>query len=147
MKTPKGNLKKGPSRIYHHYDAAFRIWGPDTDIDGLSSVTKLQPSETHRKGDRRGNGQWEDSMWSFRSMRPETSDLEEHLNCLLDVLEPVKEGLLKTTSARSQGIFWCAHYTNAPSGLAGTTILSSKILKRLGDFGFGFAVDTYSDCN
>lgn len=146
MKSTKGGSGNGSPRIYHHFDAAFRVWGPDTDIEALSNATMLRPSETHRKGDRRGKGVWEDSMWSFRSPRPETCGLEEHLEWLLDALEPLKGTLLNTIPPQSRGIFWCAHYTNAPEGLAGSTTLSAPMLKRLADFGFGFTIDTYADC-
>lgn len=138
--------EKAPAKIYHRFDAAFRVWGPDTDIEKLSTATGLQPTEAHRKGDRRGKGQWEDSMWSFRSSCPETANLEEHLNSLLDRLSPVRKKLLAAIPAQSQGIFWCAHYTNAPEGLTGTVKLQIGILKRLANFGFDFALDTYSDC-
>lgn len=138
--------QKAPAKIYHLFDAAFRVWGPDTDIKKLSASTGLRPSETHRKGDRRGKGQWEDAMWSFRSSCPEAASLEEHLNSLLDRLAPVREKLLAAIPAQSHGIFWCAHYTNAPKGLTGTVKLQAGILKRLANFGFDFTLDTYSDC-
>lgn len=143
---PRAASEKAPAKIYHRFDAAFRVWGPDTDIKKLSAATGLQPSETHRKGDRRGKDQWNDSMWSFRSSCPETASLEEHLNSLLDRLAPVREKLLAAIPARSRGIFWCAHYTNAPEGLAGTVKLGVGVLKRLSSFEFDFALDTYSDC-
>lgn len=147
MKPRKDGSKKSPALDYHHFDASFRVWGPDTDIEELSAITGLRPSETHRKGDRRGNGKWKDTMWSFRSTRPETSALEEHLNHLLDALEPLKDKIQRTIRARSRGLFWCAHYTNARDGNAGVTTLSAKILRRLADFGFDWAVDTYVDCD
>lgn len=148
----KANVKvraaseKAPGKIYHRFDAAFRVWGPDTNVEKLSAATGLPPSETRRKGDRRGKGQWEDSMWSFRSSCPGTASLEKHLDSLLDKLAPVREKLLAAIPAHSQGIFWCGHYTNAAEGLAGTVKLPIRILKRLANFGFDFALDTYSDC-
>ncbi len=144
--TPRGSTEKAQTRIYHRFDAAFRVWGQDADIERLSEATGLKPSESHRKGDRRGKGKWEDTMWSIRSKCPETADLETHLSALLDALEPLKRRLLAAIPARSQGIFWCAHYTNAPLGMAGTVRLSPQVLSRLARFGFEFSLDTYSDC-
>lgn len=140
--------KKSPAVIYHHFDAAFRVWGPDTDIDRLTSTTGLQPSETHRKGDRRGKGTWDDSMWSYRSQCPEAAPLEQHLNDLLNRLEPIKDRLQLPLAIppKSRGCFWCAHYTNASAGLAGTVALSTKLMSRLAAFGFELVIDTYSDC-
>ena len=146
VNTPDKSLNDPAPIIYHHFDAAFRVWGTDTDIDALTVATKLNPSESHRRGDKRGNGKWEESMWSFRSTRPESSDLEDHLDHLLDILEPLKERILSAIPANSQPVFWCAHYTNASSGNAGVITLSPKLFKRLAALGFPLSVDTYSDC-
>jgi hypothetical protein len=91
-----------------HKVASFRLRGDALDPDAVTSATGLTPHRAHRKGDRRpSNDQrreagraelspWRSGLWSLNSASalPRTDNhLEDHLNWLLDQLEPVAETL------------------------------------------------------
>lgn len=133
--------------IYHRFDAAFRIWGPDFPIEEISAAIGIDPTEFHRNGEPRGKGKWEDTMWSFRLPADDNSGLEEQLSGLIDRISCKKSDLRVVLSRfpDCRAGFWCAHYTNAPHGFAGMVTLSPNILNRLAELGFALSIDTYCD--
>lgn len=69
--------------------ASIRIFGVDLDLDGISNQLGIQPSESHRKGDRSLTARsYSEDMWRIDSPYPKTVPLEVHLSWLRQALLP-----------------------------------------------------------
>lgn len=76
-KTPVGSL------------ASLRIFGSGLDFDSLSHQLGVQPSDSHRRGERGLSSiRYSEDMWSVDSPHPRTSPLDVHLKWLRQVLSP-----------------------------------------------------------
>lgn len=82
-----------------HKLASFRLRGDALDPGAITRATGLTPHQAHRKGDPRpssNSAPWRSGLWSLHSESalPRTDNhLEDHVNWLLDQLEPVTDVL------------------------------------------------------
>ena len=134
-----------------HKVASFRLRGDALDPDVVTSATGLTPYRAHRKGDRRpSNDQrceagraelapWRSGLWSLNSESalPRTDNhLEDHLNWLLDQLEPVAETLKQFCADDAlTADFFCGyfmhHRTAASSSARGPSRAWWRLMRRL----------------
>ena len=73
----------------------MRIWGKDLDPQEISARLGVPASYGHRRGDpRNGKGRWPEGIWTLTSEEQVGStDLQQHIEWLLDRLEPVRDSL------------------------------------------------------
>jgi hypothetical protein len=128
--------------------ASFRLASEMLDPDEVSRITGLTPTLAYRKGDRRQLDDGREAspyrigMWSLDSAGgvPDTAPLDEHLNWLLDCLEPAAAALAPLMGGGTQADFFCGYFMsewNAGWTLAPTT------LQRIGTLGAELGVDIY----
>src|SRR5687767_3704079 len=75
---------------YFHHHATLRIFGVIEDLDSISRVLGVDPTHTHRRGERVGRYSWsyEHDMWSYTADVPEQRPLTEHLDALWLIVAP-----------------------------------------------------------
>lgn len=68
---------------------SFGIYGKDLDFTAISRELGVQPSDTHRIGDRLGSGKpFPHDMWLLSSPLPRSRPLDSHLDWLSQLLLP-----------------------------------------------------------
>lgn len=92
---------------YFAYCASLRIFGNIPDIDEISANLGLIPTNTYRRGDRRGERSppYKHDMWSFSPDIPEEEPLEHHINTLWTELKPNKVYLLNLKRTLTVDVF------------------------------------------
>lgn len=132
----------------HQYEASFRVSGERLDIQALTALTRMQPDNTHMKGDRKSDRLvWSDSLWEISSRLPLTSDLGSHLKELISRIEPVISEIRRSVNSDSKIFFWCAHYTDAHDGFCGGPTLDARLLSKIGELGIALSLQTYAGTN
>jgi Domain of unknown function (DUF4279) len=83
--------------IYFIYGATLRIFGNIPNLDEITQLLSVAPSDTHRKGDR-GWGPnlppYEHDMWSYKAPVQKTEPLHVHIDTLWNTFRERKEYLL-----------------------------------------------------
>jgi hypothetical protein len=136
--------------------ASFRLHGDALDPDAITRATGLTPHQAHRKGDlrpssdrRREAGRpelppWRSGLWSLHSETalPRTDNhLEDHLNWLLDQLEPAADVLKQfCVDDDLTADFFCGYFMHqSNSGF----VFSTRTLARIVALGATLGVDIY----
>lgn len=102
-----------PSPIYKHFRVWLRIYGDEVPLDQLTRTLGLQPSDQHRKGDRRSPGAtpWEHDMWSYRPPVDQVRPPSEHISALWDAIRPNIEYLRSLRPRLTVNVF-CGYRSN-----------------------------------
>ena len=76
--------------LYFAYSAMLRIHGDELPFEAISKQLGLEPTNVHRKGERRGprSPPYPDDAWHFQPALPESAPLAEHIEALWTVLKP-----------------------------------------------------------
>ena len=76
--------------LYFCFSATLRIFGEGLDIDDVTRTLRVQPTHSHRKGERRGfeGPAWPQDMWSFEPSIDESRPLDEHVMALWNAIRP-----------------------------------------------------------
>lgn len=98
----------------HHTHATFRLVGDDLSTQEITSRLRIEPTFAADKGRERplrgGKSVTQPTgVWSISSEgRLDTTSLERHLLWLLDILDPVRDELLRITrSFKARPDFFC----------------------------------------
>jgi hypothetical protein len=155
-KLPPGQYTVLGGDAPDHKLASFRLRGDALNPDAITRATGLTPHRAHRKGDHRPSSDrrleagrpelppWRSGLWSLHSESalPRTDNhLEDHLNWLLDQLEPVVE-VVKQFCADDDltADFFCGYFMHqSNSGFA----LNTRTLSRIVALGATLGVDIY----
>jgi hypothetical protein len=99
--------------IYFAYSATLRIHGDEISFDAISKELGVEPTEMHRKGERRGPGSpgYRDDAWHFEAGLPESEALEKHIEALWEVLRP-HVAFLKSLKTRFKVDVFCGYRSN-----------------------------------
>jgi hypothetical protein len=98
---------------YFAFSATLRIAGRIDDFDAISRALDLEPTHTHRRGDKKGprsRGYTED-MWSYRAPVPEECPLDHHIQALWAKLKPHRSYILEVKQILKVDVF-CGYRTN-----------------------------------
>jgi hypothetical protein len=125
--------------------ATFRIWGKYLDPADVTSRLKITPSRSFKAGDPHGEQgvyQWKHGYWGLTSEeRMSSTDLGEHLEWLLDQLEPIKhelQTLIQESDNRADLFcFWESESINPRLGL------NPSILGRIAALNLRLDLDIY----
>jgi hypothetical protein len=123
--------------------ATFRMWGGGLEPHEVSTRLNIDPSRAHRRGDRRGkNKVWANNHWELTSQdQVSSSDLEVHINWLLDQLEPGQTELLMLLAEPDvQADIFC--YWESATGQGGPGF-SPSVMRRLVEFNLKLNLDIY----
>jgi len=90
-------LRVSCSRTY----ATLRIFSENLDPTDVTSRVGITPTAVHVRGDRRGGNAapYRHGMWSLSTMAFESLDVREHIDQLLDMIEPAERVLAKYVRA------------------------------------------------
>jgi hypothetical protein len=108
----------------------------------LTAYFPLEPSRGWSKGDFRSNGKSQYSLtkMSFEPIRNEAYPLNEKLDLLLDVLEPIGNAIRLLTQKAEVYIAVCRHqYVSANSGVS----FDIKTIRRMEQLNLGIDIDSY----
>ncbi len=123
--------------------ATLRIWGRDLDPDSVTALLGVVPSKSFRRGDQRNpRSVWPHGRWSLTSEGQMTStDLEAHIQWLLDRIEPRGAGLaaLREDASVKADVF-C--FWESATGHGGPEF-SPALLSRLGALALPLGIDIY----
>lgn len=78
------------------YSAMLRIFADTLDFDEITRTLRVQPTATHRKGDRQGprSPPYQHDMWTFTPTLSETRPLGDHIDSLWSAIRH-SEGYLR----------------------------------------------------
>jgi hypothetical protein len=98
---------------YFCFSAGLRIHGNDVPFEEISRRLGVQPTNLHRKGERRGprSPAYGDDAWQFRPSLPETEPLERHVEALWEVVRSHVE-YLKGLKQRCKVDVFCGYRSN-----------------------------------
>jgi len=104
--TPPNEADNDGEALYFAYDACVRIFGEHLNIEEISAALKLQPTQTHRKGERQGKMRpYEQDMWLFQPPMEESEPLHKHIDALWLALKPHKRYLLELKKSVTVDVF------------------------------------------
>jgi hypothetical protein len=112
--------------IYFAYSATLRIFGEISSLEEISAGLDLQPSRTHRKGDKKGprSPGFRHDMWSYSPTLDKSEPLAKHIDVLWEKLKPHKEYLLGLKTSVTVDVF-LGYRSN--SGTAGFEVPCSSL--------------------
>jgi hypothetical protein len=108
------NGEEEHEKIYFCFRATLRIYGDGVPFDEISQRLGIQPTNTHRKGERRHanpNHSYQDDAWHFESPLSELEPLEHHLAALWLIIKPEVE-YLKLLKRNFNVDVFCGYRTN-----------------------------------
>jgi hypothetical protein len=113
--TLKGAMRgeESDEPTYFAFMASLRIHGDSLPFEEISDRLGVKPTETHRKGERRGPRSlaYLDDAWHFQPPLPESAALEQHIDALWQVVRP-HVGYLKLLKQRYKVDVFCGYRSN-----------------------------------
>jgi Domain of unknown function (DUF4279) len=92
---------------YFAYSATLRIFADELDFDGIVRTLGIEPTSSHRKGDRRGprSPSYKHDMWMLSPDLPEDSALAEHIDALWALIRDHADYLRELKSVATVDVF------------------------------------------
>jgi hypothetical protein len=92
---------------YYAYSATLRIFGDIPNLDDISTRLNLQPTDSHRKGEKRDSraAGYRHDMWSYTAPVGKSAALNKHIDALWIALKPHKRYLLRLKKSVSVDVF------------------------------------------
>ena len=86
--------------IYFAHSATLRIFGEISSLEEISARLGVQPTSTHRKGDKKGprSPGYLHDMWSYSPMLDKSEPLGKHIDALWGKLKTRKGSCLNSRS-------------------------------------------------
>lgn len=99
--------KERDEDTYFAYSATVRIFGDITNMDEISTRLGLQPTDSHRKGERRDPraAGFRHDMWSYSPPLDKHDPLQKHIDALWLALKPNKQYLLELKKSVTVDVF------------------------------------------
>jgi len=125
--------------------ASIRISTWESDLNFVSEALAIVPSRQHRIGDNRSprnpqSGKYEESIWIYESPLPDNTELREHIDLVLSLLE-ARRVKMDAIHHRLSGIDIFCKFSSENG--QGSVELGVNILKRLADQGVDLIIDLY----
>ena len=104
-RTFRGAFSDEPT--YFSYSATLRIFGTIPDLDELTRRLGVQPTSSHRLGDRRhpSSAPYKHDMWSYKAPVIKSEPLSVHIDALWFTFRERKEYLLQLKKEVQVDIF------------------------------------------
>jgi hypothetical protein len=125
--------------------ASLRMFTDEMGLDFISIALGVQPTRQHLKGERRSvrnpqSSLFEQSVWIHDSGLPDSSELHEHVDCILKLLESECLGMARIRARISQIDIFCMFSSEHGQGSAE---LNAGLLRRLADQNVTLLLDLY----
>ncbi|MGP0018625.1 MAG: DUF4279 domain-containing protein [Candidatus Sulfotelmatobacter sp.] len=130
--------------------ATFSVFSTSLTHQEISDRLGLQPTRTHTKGQPRGarrtdgsidlSNVWQDSAWQLTSPLGRDRILAEHINWLLDTIEPKADAIKALRTECSLIRLFCGFASH--DGQGGFT-LDTDTLGRMSELGLNLELDLY----
>jgi hypothetical protein len=124
------------------FRASLRISGDTLRPDEIGSLLGINPTKTRLRGGPRSSNSkqvWADSLWLLQSPLGDDCEPVQHLEWLLNSLEPKAE-IIKGLADRFRVEFFCGF--SSENGQGGFT-LNAQLLQRIARIGIAFSLDLY----
>lgn len=130
---------------------SFRIYDDILDPMEITEMLCIEPEISHKKGDsntsisKKGKlikySPYNSGMWSISSKEAENAIIEEHINNLLELLEPSKDKLAELFNRGYKMDLFCGLFAKGCSqpGLD----IDSSTMRRLGELNISIAMCFY----
>ena len=135
-----------------YFAVAFRIIGDSLDPLTITELLGLEPDKACRKGDpnvgitKKGKeihyAPFRTGLWAIDTKLDKHERIQNHIESILECIEPKKEVLTKMSSEGLRMEFFCGHFFTA--GSQARIILTNEVLKRIADLGIDFRVEMYA---
>jgi hypothetical protein len=125
----------------------FRFVGNSVNPNTITSWIGIEPTDAHQKGDivvNHPNRKYPTGYWGLTSPLSSKLPIEEHLNYLLDVLEPQTSGISRLRAAGLSPDFFCGFFT-AKTSFGSSMRLESPILAKIAQLGIALEIHVYCD--
>ncbi len=98
---------------YFAFSATLRIHGVGVPFEQIEQVLGVAPTNTHRKGDRRGprSREYVEDAWHYQPPLPETEPLSSHIEALWKVVRTAV-AYLKELKKQYQVDVFCGYRSN-----------------------------------
>lgn len=125
--------------------AAIRVFTNEPSLDFISEALGVKPTSHYLRGQLRSkrnpqNGVFEESIWIYDSGLPDSSDLHEHFDGLLKILEPKRQSIEAIRNRITRMDIFAMFSSEHGQGSAE---LSAAVLKRLASQEIDLVVDLY----
>ena len=99
--------KEGDEDTYFAYSATLRIFGEIANMEEISAALGLQPTHSHRKGEKRNEQAqaYLHNMWSYDPPLDKSEPLHRHIDALWLKLKPHKHYLVNLKKSVSVDVF------------------------------------------
>lgn len=109
FRTPRGFLAGAESEEepYFAFSASLRIFGDIPNMGEISAALCLQPTHSHRKGEKRGSrsSAYRHDMWSYSPPVDKRESLHQHIDALWLKLKPHRQYLLDLKKSLNVDVF------------------------------------------
>ena len=98
---------------YFSFSATLRVHGDAVPFEELERALGVAPTNTHRRGERRGpkSPVYRDDAWHYQPPVPEAEPLARHIDALREVVRPAV-GYLRGLKARCKVDVFCGYHSN-----------------------------------
>ena len=130
---------ENPDPVFQ-FSATLRNFGDIPDLDEISTHLGLRPTNSHKRGDRKGprSPVYKHDHWSYQAPVPEDLPLDVHIETLWAHLKPNKDYLLELKRRCRVDVF-CGYRSDHP--FAGFQITPGALeIFRVLDVPFGLSV-------
>jgi hypothetical protein len=97
QRTQTGHEENADEPVHFRYSATLRIFGTIPHLDDITRNLGVNPTHTHRRGERRNplSEPFKHDMWSFKAPVERTEPLHVHIDALWATLCKRKQYLLE----------------------------------------------------
>jgi hypothetical protein len=125
--------------------ATLRVFTPESSLDFVSAALGVLPAQVHLKGEPRSkrNPQstvYEESVWLYDSELPDCSELHEHIDALLTLLERNADRVANIRQRITSMDIFCMYSSDHGQGSA---ILQAELIRRLAKHDIDLIMDLY----
>lgn len=126
-------------------EAALRVFTAESDVEFISSLIGVSPTERHLKGEpiskrNPGAGVLRESSWIYKSPLDDSRPLSDHIDAVLRILESPDADLKSLRSRVSSVDVFCMFSSESGQG---SIELDSRLLQRLAKQQIDLIIDLY----
>ena len=101
------SVNEPEEELYFAHSASLRIFGAIPDLDEITQRIGIQPTSSHRRGERRGpkSKPYPHDMWCYTAPVDENERLNAHIDALWNTFRERKQYLLELKQSLTVDVF------------------------------------------